>query len=137
AEIRWDGSWSWRNNNPGNLEAGTFSKEQGAIGADDRFAIFPDEETGETAMYNKIYDLSDQGLTVDQAIETWAPPKKRGAPPGAIENDTQKYKADVHRWTGLKGNERLSGLTDAQIESFANAIRRREGWIPGKVTYDE
>jgi hypothetical protein len=104
------------------------SNFEGAIGADDEFAIFPDDETGLTAMYGLVAELRDAGKTVDGAIEVWAPP---------TANNTAKYKADVHGWTGLTGKERLIDLTDEQIDSFVNAIRRKEGWHPGRVIYDE
>ena len=44
------GSRAWRNNNPGNLEDGKFARDNGAIGSDGRFAIFPDATTGFNAM---------------------------------------------------------------------------------------
>jgi hypothetical protein len=128
AEIRWGGSRTWRNHNPGNLVPGDLATFEDAIGRDDQFAIFPDDETGTNAMYGLIYELRDAGRTVDQAIAIWAPPS---------ENDTPRYIADVHSWTGFTGSERLIDLTDAQIDSFAAAIRRREGWTPGHVAYDE
>jgi len=48
-ETRMDGSRSWRNNNPGNLIAGTFANQHGAIGNNNGFAVFPDAATGEAA----------------------------------------------------------------------------------------
>jgi hypothetical protein len=128
AELRSGGTRTWRNHNPGNLAKGDLSNFEGAIGSDDKFAIFPDDDTGLNAMYGLVYELRDAGKTVDQAIETWAPPN---------ENNTPKYEADVHRWTGFSGTEKLSQLTDRQIDSFVNAIRRKEDWQPGRVIYDE
>ncbi|HEY1268814.1 MAG TPA: hypothetical protein VGH16_16280 [Candidatus Binatia bacterium] len=127
-EIRWGGSRTWRNHNPGNLVPGDLATFEGAIGRDDGFAIFPDDETGLEAMYGLVYEMRDEGRTVDRAIERWAPPG---------QNNTPRYKAHVHSRTGLTGKERLIDLSDAQIDSFVNAIRREEGWTPGHVAYDE
>jgi hypothetical protein len=41
SEMRMDGSLSWRDNNPGNIEGGSFAFAHGAIGKNGRFAIFP------------------------------------------------------------------------------------------------
>lgn len=79
-------------------------------------------------MYGLVSELRDAGKTVDGAIEVWAPP---------TANNTAKYKADVHSWTGFNGKEKLSQLSDQQIDSFVDAIRRQEGWQAGRVIYDE
>src|SRR5258706_4033616 len=50
AEIRWDGSWSWRNNNPGNLEAGGGFRGEERIWAEQEIGIFPGEENGGKAV---------------------------------------------------------------------------------------
>lgn len=40
------GTRAWRNNNPGNIRDGKFTRRCGAIGAAGGFAIFPDYKTG-------------------------------------------------------------------------------------------
>ena len=81
-----------RNNNPGNIEYGSFAKRYGATGSDGRFAIFPDAEHGFNALNALLSSPAYRGLTVAQAIAKYAP---------ANENDTQNYIAMVCEWTGL------------------------------------
>ena len=40
------GSVAWRNNNPGNIRKSKVAYSFGAIGETDKWAVFPDEETG-------------------------------------------------------------------------------------------
>lgn len=49
-EIRSGGTVSWRNNNPGNLRNYSFSQRHGSIGQAHKFAVFPNEDTGQRAM---------------------------------------------------------------------------------------
>ena len=55
---RRSGARNWRNNNPGNIEYGSFSKKYGAIGGDGRFAIFPSYEVGRKAKEALLLILS-------------------------------------------------------------------------------
>ncbi|AOI92783.1 hypothetical protein [Burkholderia pseudomultivorans] len=75
-----------RNNNPGNIEYGSFAKSQGAIGSDGRFAIFPSMEQGAAArktLLDKNYFA--KGLdTPRKIINKYAP---------GNENDVPKYLA--------------------------------------------
>ena len=76
------GSRAWRNNNPGNLEDGKFARNNGAIGTDGRFAIFPDTATGFNAMASLLATNSYQKLTIEGAINRYAPPN---------ENNVENY----------------------------------------------
>ena len=70
------GSRAWRNNNPGNLEDGKFARDNGAIGTDGRFAIFPDATTGFNAMAGLLSTNAYQNLTIEGAINRYAPPNE-------------------------------------------------------------
>ena len=84
------GSRSWRNNNPGNIEYGDFARRYGAIGTDGRFAIFPDEATGQRARAALIFNGDKyRNLTLTQAIERYAP---------SSENHTTAYQRRVPAW---------------------------------------
>lgn len=48
------GDPAWRTNNPGNLYAGDVSKRNNQIGKFDKFAIFPDYETGHAALIDSL-----------------------------------------------------------------------------------
>ncbi len=81
-----------RDNNPGDICAGEFSRAAGAAGADGRFAVFPSPDAG----FKALRDLLTRhyvGMTLQAAIAKYAP---------ACENDTARYVANVCAWTGLE-----------------------------------
>ena len=80
-----------RNNNPGDIVAGKFTAAHGATGADGRFAVFPDAETGFDALRALLVGHY-AGSTVREAINRYAPP---------IENDTDHYVNIVCKLSGL------------------------------------
>jgi hypothetical protein len=120
--LKVGGSRAWRNNNPGNIVAGAFAKAHGAIGSDGHFAIFPDEATGHAALTSLLKGEGYAHLTVAEAMAKYAPPS---------ENDTKAYAAAVEKATGLGAGEKMGSLSDAQVESFAAAIKQHEGWKVG------
>jgi hypothetical protein len=124
-EIRLGGTPAWRNNNPGNMEYGSFTQGQGAIGRAGRWAIFPDEETGFNAILERLQTGSYAARTIAQAIFAWAPPSDR--------NDTPAYIASVRQRTGLDPTLRLDTLSGEGIEAVANAIRSEEGVRAGET----
>jgi hypothetical protein len=125
-EIRSGGTASWRNNNPTNLEYGEFSRRNGAIGSDGRFAIFPSEEIGKRAALANLSRPEYQANTINKVIEKWAPPG---------ENDTAAYQRFVRDQTGLSGDTRLSSLTQPQLERLYEVIKRFEGWKVGHTAH--
>jgi hypothetical protein len=80
-----------RNNNPGDIEYGDFTRKLGAVASDGRFAIFPTEAAGFAALEALLKGQHYSGLTVTQAINRYAPPN---------ENNTAGYVARVCAWTG-------------------------------------
>lgn len=55
--IRYSGgTWSWRNNNPGNLRCKIRGRHVGQIGVAGKFAVFPDYETGLSALKSCLTD---------------------------------------------------------------------------------
>ncbi|MFJ8635304.1 S8 family serine peptidase [Streptomyces sp. NPDC093568] len=123
-EIRTGGTIAWRNNNPGNIVAGAFTRSHGAIGANGRFAVFPDEETGAAAVAALLRTPAYNSSSIAQAIARYAP---------SFENDTPHYIAMVARWTGLDPSRAVSTLDDKELDAVVGAIRRMEGWRPGTV----
>jgi hypothetical protein len=126
--VRSGGTWAWRNNNPGNIEArGDFAWENGAIGSSGpggRFAVFPDEATGAAALDALLRTPRYQSRTLDRLVERYAPPS---------ENPTAQYQQFLRSQTGLPGNTPLSALSSQQLGAVAGAIRRFEGWQPGTI----
>lgn len=118
------GSLAWRNNNPGNIKCGDFSRSMGAIGCGPSgFAVFPDEKAGEKAIHALLKTNSYNNLSIAKAMERYAPPK---------ENNTELYINQITKATGLDRNTPMNALSDAQREQFVKAIRKHEGWIVGK-----
>jgi hypothetical protein len=129
-DVRSGGTRSWRNNNPGNIGAGRFSRSQGSIGAagganNNRFAVFADYGAGRQAQLNLLRRSDYQGMGVDAAIARWAPPEDG--------NPTAAYQAYVRNALGVTGDVKLSDLTEAQLNGLADALQRFEGWREGTV----
>jgi hypothetical protein len=120
--IRSGGSRSWRNFNPGNIEKGSFANQHGAIGSDDRFAIFPDEATGRDAIVALLDSPSYRPLTLEAAIRRiahWS------------GNNVESYIRFVAMDTGLAPQQIVVELSLAQRNAIAASIKMIEGWIEG------
>ncbi len=117
-------SRSWVNNNPGNIEFGSFSKKMGAIGTDGRFAIFPSVEAGFNAQATLLKSGTYKDLTLAQAIAKYAPPH---------ENDTQAYVDYVSQKTGISANTRMGDLAMPDLLKITYAMAKHEGWKPGQI----
>lgn len=121
--TRENGTRAWRNNNPGNLVYGSFARENGAVGTDGKFAIFPTEEAGMQALRELLRSDKYSNLTLAAAINKYAPPK---------ENDTRGYQRKLSKITGVPLTTKLSALNDVQLHEVAKTIRSIEGWKAGK-----
>lgn len=118
------GSRSWRNNNPGNIEYGTFAKSHGAIGTDGRFAIFPDEATGQRARAALIFNGDKyRNLTLTQAIERYAP---------SSENHTTAYQRRVLAAVG-GANLPMHKYSPTQQQAILRTMQDVEGWKVGRI----
>lgn len=121
---RTGGSSAWRTNNPGNIIFSKFALQHGAVGKSGKFAVFPDEKTGQNAVTSLLLSDGYKNLSISAAIHKWAP--------AADNNDPKKYTNTVAKSTGLSPNKKIKDLSDKELQSVANAIRKVEGWIPGK-----
>jgi hypothetical protein len=95
------GSRPYRNNNPGDIEWGKFAAAHGATGGDPRFAIFPDLATGYACMLALFQSNGYAGLTVEEALNKWAPP---------VENQTNIYVEHVCQWVPCNPTDLISTL---------------------------
>ena len=122
--VRREGTRAWRNNNPGNIEAGRFADSMGAIGSDGRFAVFPTYEAGREAKKALLFESSSyRDRTITSAINRYAPPS---------ENNTNRYIRAVADAIGVSPGTRLSSLSDAQRETMLDAMERVEGFKEGR-----
>ncbi len=119
---RCGGSIAWRNNNPGCIRYSDKIAAMGAIGVANKFAIFPDEETGMRAIKRLLLSDNYCNLSIVSAIGRYAPPH---------ENNTERYIKSLCRLVGVQKHTKLCDLNDEQIDCVVNAIRRLEGWIIG------
>jgi len=119
------GSRNWRNNNPGNLEFGDFSRRYGALGSDGRFAIFPTYEAGQRAKEALLFEgRGYAGMTIAQAITRYAPPN---------ENDTAMYIRTVSAAVGASPTTLMSDLNPDQRKALLASMERVEGFRVGRV----
>ena len=120
--IRQEGSRAWRNNNPGNMRYTEFSRRHGAIGSAGGFAVFPDTQTGRTALSALLQGPSYINLSIFAAISKYAPSQ---------ENNTDKYQKQISKLTGLDIQRKLSDLKSTEFESIVGAIQTIEGYVAG------
>jgi hypothetical protein len=119
------GSRNWRNNNPGNLEFGDFSRRYGALGSDGRFAIFPTYEAGQRAKEALLFEgRGYSGMNIAQAITRYAPPN---------ENDTNMYIRTVSNAVRLSPTTPMNTLNPEQRRILLAAMERVEGFRVGRI----
>ncbi len=118
------GARNWRNNNPGNIEAGSYASSMGAIGSDGRFAIFPSYAMGRAAKEKLIFEGKNyKGLDLLRAIARYAPEQ---------ENDLKMYQGNVLSAVGA--NKKMSDYTAAERQKILDEMQRVEGFKVGSVT---
>src|SRR5258707_8711170 len=115
--IHAGGTRAWRNNNPGNIEAGKFAQSQGAIGSDGRFAVFPNYNAGRTALESSLRADAAQNLTVGQVVQRHAP----------------HFVDTACAELGVVAATLLTALSAAQFSSFVDIIQKVEGWEEGDM----
>ena len=119
------GSRNWRNNNPGNIEYGDFSRRHGAIGSDGRFAIFPTYEMGRQAKENLLFEGQNyRNLTIGQAITRYAPPN---------ENNTAGYINSVATALSVPATTPLASLNQEQRRIMIRTMENVEGFRIGRI----
>jgi len=114
-------SKSVSNNNPGNIIASAFARRRGGEDLDgDGFANFRSSAQGFRVMIELLSSVSYQSLSIQKAIERWAPAEDG--------NDPEAYVDFVCRATELPAWRVLMGLNTAEMASLAWAMAMYEGW---------
>ncbi len=132
-QIRKAGTLSWRNNNPGNVTVDLKHNPHafGAIGFNNShhhdFAIYPNEEAGQSAIVSLLRENKYQVLTLNEAFYKYAPSQDA--------NNTAAYVRFVVEKTGIQPETPMNSLNQAQMLSIANAIKIHEGWRPGLIEW--
>lgn len=122
--IKIGGSPAWRNNNPGNVIKSPFARENGSIGYANKFAVFPDYETGRKAMARLLRGGKYRELSVFDAVAAYAPAKDK--------NNVVNYRKLLKQFTKLDISRKYKSLNADEFQLVLNAIQRIEGWTPGK-----
>lgn len=118
------GTVAWRNNNPGNIRKSKFAMANGAVGSTDKWAVFPDEETGLRAITKLLRTQKYNNLSVKDAIHRWAP--------FSDGNNPENYSRRVSKMTGLSADTKIYTLNDNDLMKIARAIQTVEGWGVGQ-----
>jgi len=140
--ARRTGTFAARNNNPGNLENGSFARSMGAFDLSqaeidrtgqqpppggnppERFAIFPTYAMGREAKRKLLFEGSRyKDKTISVALSTYAPPS---------ENNTQNYINTVVRalnpaTPAITQDTLMNTLTEQQRIRFIDAVEAVEG----------
>lgn len=123
--FRWsNGTRSWRNNNPGNIRHGEFTKKNGAIGKAGGFACFSDKKAGKNALIALLKTPSYQKGSLRDAIYRYAPPN---------ENNTENYLKHVASELKIEPDTPMSKLSEQQLIKLADLIEKHEGFKEGKI----
>ena len=128
--VRRSGARNWRNNNPGNIEYGSFTKARGALSGDDRFAIMPTYAAGRQAKSDLIFTTSSyKDLKISAAIAKYAP---------AFENNTASYARQVISAAAVPAERggpdaKMKDLNKAEQERVLDAMEKVEGFKVGTV----
>ncbi|MBU6155260.1 MAG: DUF3892 domain-containing protein [Bdellovibrionales bacterium] len=123
--IRSGGTWTWRNNNPGNMRSGKFSKSNGCIGYSGGFAVFPTLDQGEVALRDLLKN-GYKGSSIKSLIKHYAPKKDN--------NNPVKYLRFILTKIGIKDPKTMvRDLDSKQFENLVAAIKSHEGWKIGQT----
>lgn len=122
------GTWTWRNNNPGNLTTGDVSRRNSQIGEAGggkiKFAVFPDRETGHRALIDCL-KTTYANKSIDELVEKYAP--------GSDGNNVKKYRKFLHDKTGVDDDKKVKDFTDSEFEKLWKAIEQMEGYKEGGI----
>ena len=129
----YNGTLSWRNNNPGNLKYGPFAKARGALGSGSGgHAIFPTYWVGRAAMKDLLFgkDSNYINLTLEKAIARYAPSSDRKA-----RNRPKTYARFLSRETGVPMNKVLADCTEEEKEKLLKKMIVYEGFKVGNMAF--
>ena len=106
-----------RNNNPGNLEYGSFAKKMGAVGSDGRYAVFPTAEAGASAKVALLKTSTYQNLSIRDAFNRYAPP-----------SENPNYLRDLQSGTGFDMSRKMSSLSVEEFNKLTSTVAKIEGF---------
>lgn len=110
------GTIATRQNNPGNLIYGPFAQSMGATGpGTNNIAVFPNNQTGFSAMDSLIQHYASSGYNLQQLIGAWAP----GNAPGNSPQSQSNYTNYVAKQAGATPQTPVSALSQGNTPQCA------------------
>lgn len=121
----YDGTWAWRNHNPGNVYPGHISKMHNRIGIVHKksLAVFPDYESGHAALLD-VLKITYKNYSIDTMMEKFAP---------RSENPTQKYINFLYKLTGVTSGKKIKDFTSSEFQKLWKGIEKMEASKEGSV----
>lgn len=123
--LKVGGDRNWRLNNPGNLKYGKFTKENGAIGSDGVFAIFPTFKVGYLAQAKLLVQSKYKNQKVKNFIKIYSPTSDG--------NDVKKYTSFLLKRVKNVKNKRIKNLQKRKLYQIIWWMSMYEGMHAGKI----
>lgn len=117
------GTLAWRNYNPGNLRPKRRGQFKNQIGAINKFAVFPDYQSGHDALI-EVIKKNYWSCSISEMIKKFAP---------STENNTRAYIKFLQNFTGVFDDKKIKNFTATQFKKLWEGIEKKEGYKPGKV----
>ena len=126
-QVRQGGSCSWRARNPGNIRnggsLGAIPGKKHACGSSGAFAVFPTESSGFAAISKVLKSFGH--VTIQAAMNKYAP--------SSDGNNPKAYAQKMAKSMGASVDDFVDKLSSSQLDKFATAIKKEEGWKAGKA----
>jgi hypothetical protein len=122
--LRLGGSRGWRNNNPGYIPCSGTAVNYGALGCDGYYAVFPDEETGRSALGPWIR-ANYAGQTIREALQQMLPRDEVDL--NTIDRLDKEIGPDLDR--------KPEDLDDTWFASLGETLQADTSWSAGE-TFD-
>jgi hypothetical protein len=119
-----EGTWAWRNHNPGNLVPGAVSRRNNQIGTTGKFAIFPDYKAGHSALLDCLQTTYAKA-SIDDLVQAYAPEKDG--------NNVKKYTKFLRDKTGVSDDKKVKDFTPGEFNKLWHAIEQMEGYKEGAI----
>jgi hypothetical protein len=119
------GNRPWRDNNPGDItmspkDKSPFATRHGAIGSEGGFAIFPNAQTGFSALSALLSTDSYQSRSILDTMNRFAP--------ASDNNNPTAYAATLGQAVGAPVSTKLSSLSPQQMGALIDKIAHVEGF---------
>lgn len=129
-EGYYPGTIAYTNNNPGNL---MYVGQSGATQGPGGYAVFPSYDAGYQALLNQIQSYADQGLTIDQMMNLYAPAPSASCTTACAGNNPSAYANQIASSLGVSTNTTVAdaigggGGTDSLVAAVGTDTTGDDG----------